>query len=214
MKYTTVLFDLDGTLMNTLEDIRDSVNHTLAAHGFPERTLEQIRMSVGNASAYLMEKSLPQGRETPGFEDILAEYSDYYLHHNRIKTAPYEGVHEVLRRLAAGEYKLAVVSNKPDENAKDLVRQFFGDVVSVVIGESPTVRRKPAPDAVLAALKELNSSKWESVFIGDSEVDIKTAAAAGVDCISVSWGFRTREQLEAAGAALIVDKPSGLLKLV
>lgn len=214
MKYTTVLFDLDGTLLNTLEDIRDSVNHTLAAHGFPERTMEEVRMSVGNGAAYLMERSLPEGRGTPDFEGILREYEDYYLAHNMIKTAPYEGVHALLRALAAREYKLAVVSNKGDRNAKELVSRLFGDVVSVVVGESREIRRKPAPDTVNAALRELASRPWESVYVGDSEVDLKTAKNAGIDCISVAWGFRSRTFLEELGAKTVVDSPAEIIRLV
>ena len=214
MRYSTVLFDLDGTLLDTLEDIRDSMNHVLSAHGFPERSLDQIRMALGNAGSWLMEKSLPQGRETPGFEEILREYNEYYFAHNMIKTAPYKGVHQLLRQLAQREYKLAVVSNKADANAKALVGKLFWDAVSVCVGESPKVRRKPAPDTVLAALRELGSEPFEAVFVGDSEVDIATARAAGIDCISVSWGFRTREQLMEAGASHIVDSPEEILKIV
>ncbi len=214
MRYTTVLFDLDGTLMNTLEDIRDSVNHVLLEKGYPERNSEQIGMALGNGARVLLAKSLPDGENTEGFDGILSEYEAYYLAHNMIKTKPYEGIHKMLRELSAREYKLAVVSNKSDANVKELVNKFFGDVVSVAIGESPKIRRKPAPDTVLEALRELGSSPWESVYVGDSEVDIKTAAAAGLDCISVAWGFRSEDFLNEAGAKYIVKTPEEILKLI
>ncbi len=214
MRYTTVLFDLDGTLMDTLEDLCDSVNHILRERGFPERSSDQIRMALGNGARVLLAKSLPDGEATPGFEEMLSDYDKYYLAHNTIKTKPYEGVHQMLRSLSAKEFKLGVVSNKSDAAAKELVRRFLGDVVSVVIGESRSIRRKPAPDTVLAALRELDSSPWESVYVGDSEVDIKTAAAAKMDCISVAWGFRSRDFLEAAGAKYIAEKPEDVLKIV
>ncbi len=214
MRYTTVIFDLDGTLLNTLEDIRSSVNYILEKYGFAPRTLEQIRLSVGNGSGVLLERSLPQGRETPGFEDILAEYVAWYQDHNMIATAPYEGVVETLGKLAASEHKLAVVSNKPDANTKALVRKFFGGYVSVAIGERPGIARKPSPDSVKAAMAELWSYPYETVYVGDSEVDLKTARAAGIDCVSVTWGFRTRELLTDCGAKTLIDRPSELLRLV
>ncbi len=214
MRVTTVLFDLDGTLLDTLEDLRDSVNYILQSRGFSPRSMEEVRASVGNGSARLLELSLPQGLATSDFDGILSDYTAYYLSHNQIKTAPYAGIHELLRKLASKEYKLGVVSNKPDASTKKLVRSFFGDVVSVAVGETPRVRRKPAPDSVKAALSELFSEPWESVYVGDSEVDIETARAAGLTCISAAWGFRTREQLLKAGASCIVDTPDEILKFV
>ncbi len=214
MRYTTVIFDLDGTLLNTLEDIRDSVNHILTKYGFPERDLEQIRLSVGNGSGVLLEKSLPQGRDTPGFEELLAEYVAWYEGHNRIKTAPYGGVLEMLRALTASEHKIAVVSNKPDANTRALVRHFFGGYVSVAIGERPGIRRKPAPDSVKAAMEELQSYSYETVYVGDSEVDLKTARAAGIDCVSVAWGFRSPDFLRSLGAKTIANTPAEVVKLV
>ncbi len=214
MKYTTVIFDLDGTLLNTLEDIRDSVNHILVKYGYPPRTLEDIRRSVGNGSGVLLEKSLPEGRATPGFDGLLEEYVAWYEQHNCIKTAPYEGVRELLGALAVTEHKLAVVSNKPDANTKALVRKFFGAYVSVAIGEKPDIARKPAPDTVRAAMRELQSYPFETVYVGDSEVDLATARAAGLDCLSVTWGFRTPEYLTELGARTLVSRPGDILKLV
>lgn len=214
MKYTTVIFDLDGTLLNTLEDIRDSVNHIMNKYGYPERTMEQIRRAVGNGAGVLLERSLPDGHNTPGFDALLSEYVDWYERNNLIKTAPYEGVRELLGALAASEHKLAVVSNKPDANTKALVRHFFGAYVSVAIGERPDVARKPAPDSVRAAMRELQSFPYETVYVGDSEVDLKTAHAAGIPCISVTWGFRSPEFLQELGAQTLVSRPKDILKLV
>ncbi len=214
MRYTTVIFDLDGTLLNTLEDIRDSVNHILAKYGYPQRTLEEIRRFVGNGSGVLLERALPEGRATPDFDGLLAEYVAWYEDHNMIRTAPYEGVRELLGALAASEHKLAVVSNKPDANTKALVRKFFGAYVSVAIGERPGVSRKPSPDSVKAAMRELQSLPYETVYVGDSEVDLKTARAAGIPCLSVTWGFRTPEYLTELGAQTLVSRPRDILKLV
>lgn len=214
MRYTTVIFDLDGTLLNTLEDIRDSVNHIMTKYGFPERTLEEIRLSVGNGSGVLLERSLPQGRETPNFDALLAEYVEWYEGHNRIKTAPYAGIMELLRSLTASERKIAVVSNKPDANTKALVRHFFGAYVSVAIGERPGVSRKPSPDSVKAAMRELQSFEFETVYVGDSDVDLKTARAAGIDCVSVTWGFRSEDFLRSLGAKTFAHTPSEVLKLI
>lgn len=214
MRYTTAIFDLDGTLLNTLGDIRDSVNYTMCHFGYPERTEEQVRLSVGNAAAWLIEKSLPQGRETPNFEEILSFYEDYYNSHSRIKTAPYNGVTDMLNKLAEKEYKLAVVSNKSNTVVRSLVRYYFGNLISVAIGEWKNIRRKPAPDTVNAAMNELLSFSYECVYIGDSEVDIATAKNAGIDCISVSWGFRPKEFLQESGAKIIADSPSELIKLL
>lgn len=213
-RYTTVLFDLDGTLLNTLEDIRDSLNAVLRENGFPERSTEEVRHFLGNGSAQLLERSLPQGRETEGFDGLLRTYNERYLAHNMDRTVPYEGVMDMLRTLSAREYKLAVVSNKPDANVRALVRHFFGGLISVAVGDAPGRKRKPDPDSVNAALRELWSEPWEAVYVGDSEVDIATAKAAGIPCISAAWGFRTAELLREAGAKRIIPTPGELLKLV
>ena len=214
MRYTTVIFDLDGTLLNTLEDIRDSVNHILTKYGYEPRTLEQIRRAVGNGSGVLLERSLPAGRDTPDFDRLLEEYVAWYEEHNMIKTGPYAGVTDMLKALAVSEHKLAVVSNKPDANTKALVRHFFGAYVSVAIGERPGVRRKPAPDSVKTAMRELQSYPFETVYVGDSEVDLKTAGAAGIDCISVAWGFRSPDFLRSLGAKTVAGSPNEVVKLV
>ncbi|MBQ2329423.1 MAG: HAD family hydrolase [Oscillospiraceae bacterium] len=212
MRYTTVIFDLDGTLLNTLEDIKDSVNATMRHFGYAERRLDEIRAFVGNGAGNLIARCLPGGRDEPGFDDILAWYDGYYTEHSLIKTAPYPGIIDLLRELNRREFKLAVVSNKQDPVVKTLARKFFSGLISVAVGESAGVARKPAPDSVLSAMRELWSEPFECVYVGDSEVDIATARAAGIPCISVSWGFRSRELLKDHGAATIISKPSELLK--
>ena len=213
MRYTTAIFDLDGTLLDTLEDIKDAVNVTMAAFGFPERSLEEVRSFVGNGAAKLLERSLPSGR-TGDFDRILAFYDEYYTAHSLIKTAPYPGVHEVLRELCRREVKLAVVSNKQDPAVKLLVRRFFGDTVSVAIGERPGVRIKPAPDTAEAAMRELISLPEECVYVGDSDVDLLSARAAGVDSVSVTWGFRTEAFLRSRGAERLISSPKELLDII
>lgn len=214
MRYTTAIFDLDGTLLDTLEDLTDAVNATMNAFGFPERSLGEVRAFVGNGAAKLIERSLPEGRNTPDFDGILSFYDVYYTAHSLIKTAPYDGVHDVLRELCRRGVKLAVVSNKQDAAVKKLVRRFFGDVVSVAIGESAGVRRKPSPDSVLAAMAELMSEPEECVYVGDSDVDILTARAAGIPCVSVTWGFRGEDFLRDRGAERLVSEPKELLEII
>lgn len=212
MRYTTAIFDLDGTLLDTLDDLTDAVNATLRSFGYPERTRDEVRCFVGNGARLLIERSL--GGVPENFEEIFAFYDEYYTSHSMIKTAPYPGVCEALRELVKREVKIAVVSNKQDKAVKALVRKFFGDCCSVAVGESKKVRRKPAPDSVNAAIEELFSEKYECVYIGDSDVDIETAKNAGIDCISVTWGFRDRDFLTAHGAVTFAGKPEELNKLI
>lgn len=212
MRYTTVIFDLDGTLLNTLEDLRDAVNATMLHFGYRERSLDEVRSFVGNGAANLIARCLPCGKSEAGFDEILAWYDEYYTAHSVIKTAPYPGIIELLRELSRREYKLAVVSNKQDAAVKKLARKFFPGLVSVAVGAKPGLEIKPSPDTVLAAMRELWSEKYECVYVGDSEVDIATARAAGIPCVSVSWGFRSRELLSERGAAKIINKPSELIK--
>lgn len=210
-KYTTVVFDLDGTLLNTLEDLADAVNHTLAAHDYPLRTLEEVRQFVGNGVARLMELALPQGRQNPHFDAYLQEFKEYYAVHMLDKTAPYDGILPMLATLKRQGIKLAIVSNKFDPAVKGLNQRFFGAWISTAIGESANIAKKPAPDTVFQALRELGSVQSESLYVGDSDVDIATARNAGMDCISVSWGFRSRAFLLEHGAACIASTPEEFL---
>lgn len=213
-KFNTIIFDMDGTLLNTIGDIADSVNYILKKYGYSLRTYEEIISFVGNGSERLMELSLPNGRNNPNFEMYLEEYKEYYLENNNIKTSPYEGIMELLKELSERNYKLAIVSNKNDENIKSLNKIYFGDYIKTAIGQSKDVKRKPAPDMVYSVLYELNSDIENAVYIGDSEVDIYTAKNANMHCVSVCWGFRDKEYLKEQGAEYLIDEPYELLEFL
>jgi len=212
--FDTVIFDMDGTTLNTIEDLSDSVNFILTKYGYPNRTLEEIKSFVGNGVANLIERSIPDGRNNPNFENCLSEYKDYYRDNMQNKTAPYDGIIELLKELRKKNYKLAIVSNKFDKAAKELNTKYFGGCIDVAIGESGNIKKKPAPDGVFKALKELNSTPKKAVYVGDSEVDVKTAQNAGLICIGVTWGFRDRKVLEKMGADFIIDKPEELFNIL
>ncbi len=212
-KYTTIVFDLDGTLLNTLEDLTNSVNYALSQMGYPARTLDEVRLMVGNGVRTLMERAVPVGSSTDEFEAAFALFKEHYDAHCNDNTRPYEGVTELLYELKTRGYRLAIVSNKIDHAVKALQKLYFQDV-TVAIGEKEGLRRKPAPDMVHAALKELQVSAGEAVYVGDSDVDIQTAINSGLDYISVSWGFRDTDFLKAHGATTIINHPKELLSLL
>lgn len=214
MKYNTIIFDLDGTLLNTLEDIRDSVNYALKECGFPKRSLEEINSFVGNGTNYLLEKSVPINTPKDELDNCTDIYRNYYKNNMVNKTAPYNGILEMLNKLKEDGYKLAVVSNKFDSAVKILCKKYFSEFLEVSIGESSSVRRKPAPDTVFKAMKELDSKRNDCIYVGDSDVDVKTAHNVGIECIGVSWGFRGREVLEREGADYIIDKPKDIYNIV
>ena len=209
MIYNTYLFDMDGTLLDTLADLTAAVNHTLERYGYPRRTIEQVRKGLGNGAVKLMAAMLPQGEETPGFADIMRDYRAWYQAHACVETCPYPGVPEMLERLRQRGCKVAIVSNKPHGAACELAERFFPGVPT--FGESPDTPRKPAPDMVFHALAALGTGKESTVYVGDSEVDVQTARNAGLPVIGVAWGFRGREALAAAGAETIVDTAAELL---
>ena len=189
-----LLFDLDGTLLNTLEDLLDATIYALRTHGYPERTLPELRRFVGNGAENQIRLSLPEGADAETVQKVLAVYKPYYTDHCQIKTAPYPGVPELLERLK-GEWPMAIVSNKPEVAVKTLCAQHFPGIYA--LGEAPDCPRKPAPDMVFKAMKAIGVEAC--IYVGDSEVDIRTARNAGVPCVSVLWGFRDREVLEAEG---------------
>lgn len=213
-KYTTVIFDLDGTLLDTLEDLADSVNYALEKHGFTTHSLEDIKKFVGNGVRVLMELAVPGGAESKAFEETFADFKEYYSAHCDNKTKPYDDIMELLMELKKQGYKLAIVSNKMDSAVKQLQDIYFKDTVPVAIGESENIHKKPAPDTVLEAMKQLGSKPEECLYVGDSEVDIATAANADITCISVLWGFRDEACLKENGATYIIDEPLNLLKLL
>lgn len=200
-----VLFDLDGTLLDTLEDLYQSVNAALTACGFPERTRMEIRSFVGNGVRNLMVRSVPDGEENPKFEECFQKFREHYAAHLNDHTAPYAGIMELLAELKEKGIPTAVVSNKSDAAVKELCRETFRDLVPLAIGESERVKKKPAPDTVIEAAAGIGVPLKDCVYVGDSEVDLATAENAGIPCISVSWGFRDKELLESLGAKTLLD---------
>ena len=210
--YKALVFDLDGTLLDTIGDLAAAVNHALSIHGYPTHPTEAVLGMVGNGVASLVARALPGGEENPDFPTVLADFRAYYEVHKDDTTAPYPGILPMLARLRAAGCRMAVVSNKYDLAVKALAAAFFPDTVEVAIGEKEGVARKPAPDGVFAALSELGVPPGEAVYIGDSEVDILTAHNAGLACLSVGWGFRTEAALLAAGAERVYKTPEALLE--
>lgn len=206
-KIDTIIFDLDGTLLNSLEDLRVSVNYALFGFKYPKQTLDMVRRNVGNGIEKLMERSLPDGKDNVNYEVCLEIFKEHYKTHMSVNTKPYPHIIETLAALKSRGYKLAVVSNKFDAAVKPLCQKYFKSLIDVAIGQSKDTKKKPAPDTVYIALDELESSAETSIYVGDSEVDIQTAKNSGMDCISVSWGFKTKEFLEQNGASVIIDTP-------
>ena len=204
--YHTAIFDLDGTLLDTLQDLADSTNYALALHHFPTRTVEEVRRFVGNGVGLLIHRAVPEGTDAELENQVLKDFRAHYLINMEHKTAPYPGVLELLDQLRAAGIHTAVVSNKFDGAVKGLCQAYFGDRVEVAIGESQGVARKPAPDTVFRALAELNAPTEGAVYIGDSDVDIQTAKNSGLPCISVSWGFRDEAFLTEHGATIVATR--------
>ena len=212
MRYKAVLFDMDGTVLDTLDDLADSVNRSLREFGLPEVSRFQVGQSLGNGAKYLIRHCLPEGSDEALCEQVLSFYKPWYDAHCLIKTKPYDGILQLMETLRADGVSQAIISNKPDSAVQELAEAFFPGLMDVVIGESPAVKRKPSPDTVLAAASQMGLMASDCVYIGDTEVDLKTARNAGMDCIPVSWGFRTEEQLRAAGAEEIIRSPEELKK--
>ena len=212
MHYQTYIFDLDGTLLDTLDDLAAATNYALRTHGMPEHTTDDIRRFVGNGVRLLMERAVPGGAANPQFEAAFSTFRAYYSAHSLDRTRPYDGITETLRRLKTKGCRLAVVSNKFMSATQTLVAHFFPEI-EVAIGEHEAegIRKKPAPDTVIEALRQLGVTKNAAVYVGDSDVDVATAQASGLPCISVLWGFRDREFLLAQGATTLVESPSQLL---
>lgn len=211
MDYQTYVFDLDGTLLDTLGDLAASTNYALAAHGMPTRTVEEVRMFVGNGVKKLMERAVPDGLDNPRFEETYRCFREHYMEHNLDTTAPYPHVVEMLAALKSRGKQLAVVSNKFYAATQELCAHFFGAYIDVAIGERETIRKKPAPDTVLEALRQLGATREGAVYIGDSDVDIETARNCGIPCVSVLWGFRDRDFLLRHDAETLVSSPLDLL---
>ena len=214
MKKTSLIFDLDGTLLDTIGDLTDSTNYALEKFGFPQRTTEEVRSFVGNGLKMLIFRALPAGTDDATIEAVLLQMKMHYTENYHNKTVPYSGIPELLTRLHEDGYPMAIVSNKADSVVSLLRTLYFDGLIPVAVGETEQISRKPAPDMVWEGLRRLGTQRDSAVYIGDSEVDIRTADNAGLPCLSVSWGFRTAQQLQAAGARLIVHSPQELYTVI
>ena len=208
----TVIFDLDGTLLNTLEDLKDSTNYALVQFGFPQRSLEEVRHFVGNGVQKLIERAVPTICDKETCKKCLAVFKEHYSQNMYNHTAPYMGILDVLKKLRQNEIKIGVVSNKFDFAVKELCKKYFTDLVDVAIGQADVVPKKPAPDGVFKAMKELRAEKSLTVYIGDSEVDVQTAKNSELPCVGVTWGFRDEKDLD--GANVIVNSPEELIEAI
>ena len=214
MNIKAVIWDLDGTLLNTLDDLAASVNAALAMNGMPLRSTEEVRAFVGNGIRNLMMRAVPDGEANPAFDKALEDFTRHYGAHSRDRTRPYDGILEMLDRLSAVGVKHAIVSNKIDFAVKELSRAYFGERMCAAIGDDPSRARKPAPDSVLAAMREMGVTAQETVYVGDSDVDVLTARNAGVPCVAVLWGFRDEACLRAAGAGRLAHTPDELREII
>lgn len=213
-KYKGVVFDLDGTLLDTLEDLKESVNYALGKNGMPERTLEDIRHFVGNGVQRLIALAVPEGTAQEEQEIVFADFKEHYCVHCNDKTGLYPGIAELLLKLKEQGFPMAIVSNKLQEGVDALWEQYFREYLSVAIGARDGIRKKPCPDSVFEALRLLGLSKEQAVYVGDSEVDIATARNAGMDCITVAWGFRTQKEQEEAGAVVFAKAPEDIIPML
>ena len=211
-QYDTYIFDLDGTLLDTLDDLAAAVNYALRTYGMPEHSRDDVRRFVGNGVRMLMIRAIPDGEQNPRFEEAFSTFRQYYLEHSLDKTQPYDGVPEMLKALKQRGCRLAVVSNKFYAATQELCRHFFADTIEVAVGEHEAegIRKKPAPDTVNEALSQLGVDHRRAVYVGDSDVDLQTARNAGLPCISVLWGFRDKDFLLANGATTLITTPQEL----
>ncbi len=209
-----VIFDLDGTLINTIGDLAASTNAALAAYGYPTRTLTEVTQFVGNGMGRLIQLAVPEGLEQAQQDAVYQAFRRHYAQHYMDRSLPYPGIAALLRQLTAKRIRLAVVSNKADPMVAKLCDAFFPGAFAVVMGEQPGLARKPAPDMPKECVHRLGCPPERTIYIGDSEVDIRTAENASLACVAVSWGFRSREALLSAGASTIIDTPAQLLALL
>lgn len=215
-KIKAVIFDLDGTLLDSLTDLHLSVNASMEAHGFPPHTRDEVCSYVGNGVYKLIERAIPDGVNNKSFESALAYFKEHYALHMYDHTGAYEGIYDALDKLKADGYRLAVVSNKFDLAVKELCKRYFPEHIEIAIGENEAagIKKKPAPDTVIAALRELGITSDEAVYVGDSDVDVHTAKNSGMQCISVLWGFRSRDFLESVGAEIFAENADELVRII
>ncbi len=211
---TTIVFDMDGTVLNTVADLTVSVNYVLERFGMPGHTEEEYKKFFGSGIRYALECAVPEGTGSDVIDKMLPVFKEHYDAHCLDKTGPYEGILDLMKELKSRGYKMAIVSNKIDSAVKELNDRFFGEYVDVAIGEREGIRRKPAPDTVFTALKELGSDVSEAVYVGDSEVDFQTAVNSGLPCISVLWGFREKDFLRKQGATRFAENPEDVIDIL
>lgn len=216
MRKKIVIFDLDGTLLNTLDDLTDSTNFMLEKFNYPKRTKEEIRNFVGNGVAKLIERAIPYGKNNSDFENCVKTFKEIYSQNMYNKTAPYDGVIDMLNILKNNNYKISVVSNKFDMAVKELCKKYFLNLIDFSSGENEAagIRKKPAPDTVLKVLEYFNLKNEDAIYVGDSEVDIQTAKNSNMPCISVSWGFKNRDFLIENGGENIIDTPGEIIEIL
>lgn len=215
-KYTTIIFDLDGTLMNTLDDLTISTNHALSQMGFTTRTIDEVRQFLGNGVRTLIEMALPEKTTEDTIERTISCFLQHYTSHCKDHSRPYDGILELLSSLKKMGVKMAIVSNKPDVEVKKLNAEHFAEFIDVALGENEKsgIPRKPSPAMVYEAINQLGAEPGKSLYVGDSDVDILTARNAGIDCLSVTWGFKTAEFLSQFGATRMIDSPSEMLEVI
>lgn len=213
-KYKTILFDMDGTVLDTLEDLKDAVNYVLRAYGEPEHDIEAIRRFVGNGMKMLMTRAIPGGQQNPTFEKQFKEYQEYYPPHSRIKTKPYDGIVEFMEECKRQGVKVGIVSNKQQPAVTELAEYYFPGLIQAAIGDGEGRRVKPAKDAPMEALKRLDADAETTLYVGDSDVDGETAQNAGLDCVLVTWGFRGKDVLEKYEHVAIIDSPKELYQFI
>lgn len=215
-KYTTIIFDLDGTLMNTLDDLTISTNHALSQMGFTTRTIDEVRQFLGNGVRTLIEMALPEKTTEDTIERTISCFLQHYTSHCKDHSRPYDGILELLSSLKKMGVKMAIVSNKPEVEVKKLNAEHFAEFIDVALGENEKsgIPRKPSPAMVYEAINQLSAEPGKSLYVGDSDVDILTARNAGIDCLSVTWGFKTAEFLSQFGATKMIDIPSQMLDVI
>lgn len=214
MKYDTLIFDLDGTLLDSLDDLTDSVNYALQKLNYPLRRKDEICSFIGNGIEKLIELSVPEKTSYDKFAECLFTFKTHYSKNLKNKTKPYDGIIDLLEYLKKNEYKMAIVSNKFQDGVKELKEQYFSEYIQIAIGKSSERRKKPYPDTILKAINDLGSSKNKCLYIGDSEVDFETAKNANIDFVGVSWGFRDKKILENLGADYVIDQPNDLISIL
>lgn len=214
MRYKLAVFDMDGTILDTLDDLTDSVNFALSKSGFSKHTREEVCSFVGNGIRKLIERAVSEGTETAVIDKVHSDFTEYYKTHCADKTRPYNGIIELLEKLREAGCKTAVVSNKADYAVQELCRQYFDGLFDAAAGERKGISKKPAPDSVFEILRQLGTEKADAVYIGDSDVDIETAHNAGMDSIIVDWGFRKREFLKEHGAECIVSNTKEIAEII